>query len=283
MKVRPDSVRRGMPSLTAADRLDAALAGARRGWSVLALRPRAKAPLVPWLELQGRRAGENEIRGWFARWPDANVGVVTGAVSGLVVLDVDPRHGGRESLAVLEAGNGALPATVEAVTGGGGRHYYFAHPGGAVPNRAGVEPGIDVRGDGGSIVMPPSLHPSGKRYRWVKGHAPDELSPAALPQWLLATFLERPRAGGHSVSHWRNLLREGVEEGARNDTVASLAGHLLWRGVDPYVTLELMLCWNRVRCRPPLPDDEVSRTVASITRLHLRVQERPYTSGKDRQ
>lgn len=257
----------------AASMLDAALAAARRGWSVLAVRQRAKAPLVPWLELQERRADEREIRGWFERWPEANVGAVTGWISGLVVIDVDPKHGGRESLAALQAKHAALPVTVEAITGGGGRHYYFAHPGGVVPNRAGVEPGLDVRGDGGSIVLPPSVHPSGRRYRWVKGRSPDDLAPAALPKWLAARILKRPKAGGHPVSHWRALLQQGAEEGARNDTIASLTGHLLWRGVDPYVTLELLLCWNRVRCKPPLPDEEVSRTVASITRLHVRAQE----------
>jgi len=65
-------------------------------------------------------------------------------------------------------------------------------------------------------------------------------------------------------------VEEGVEAGARNNTIASLSGHLLWRGVDPPVVMELLLCWNRVRCRPPLPDEEVARTVASITRTHRR-------------
>lgn len=263
-----------------ASMLDAALAAAGRGWSVLPVRPRAKAPLVPWLELQERRADEREIRDWFQRRPDANVGAVTGRISGLVVIDVDPKHGGGESLAALQQRHAALPATVEAITGGGGRHYYFAHPGGVVPNRAGVEPGIDVRGDGGSIVMPPSVHPSGKRYRWVKGRSPDDLVPAALPKWLVARILKRPVAGGHPVSHWRELVQRGVEEGARNDTIASLTGHLLWHGVDPYVTLELVLCWNRIRCKPPLPDEEVSRTVASITGLHARAQEEAAKAGR---
>lgn len=69
---------------------------------------------------------------------------------------------------------------------------------------------------------------------------------------------------GHSRDHWRKL----VAEGTRNDTMASLAGHLLWHGVDPQVTLELLLCWNRTRCRRPLDDDEVAGVVASFTRLH---------------
>ena len=63
-------------------------------------------------------------------------------------------------------------------------------------------------------------------------------------------------------------MSEGVNRGERNNSVASLAGHLLWHGVDPAVVLELLLCWNRVRCRPPLDDEEVARAVLSITRLH---------------
>jgi hypothetical protein len=73
---------------------------------------------------------------------------------------------------------------MESITGGCGRHLYFAHPGGVVPNRASMEPGIDLRGDGGCIVAPPSVHPSGKGYRWKKNHGPGEVRPAMLPDWL---------------------------------------------------------------------------------------------------
>ena len=73
---------------------------------------------------------------------------------------------------------------MESITGGGGRHVYFSHPGGVVHNRANIQPGIDLRGDGGCIVAPPSVHPSGKRYRWKKGHAPGDVKLARLPDWL---------------------------------------------------------------------------------------------------
>jgi hypothetical protein len=75
---------------------------------------------------------------------------------------------------------------------------------------------------------------------------------------------------GHSLAHWRQLVREGVDQGRRNATLASLTGHLLWHGVDPAVALELLTAWNRARCRPPLADDEVLRVVDSIARLHER-------------
>src|SRR5207244_5146537 len=75
------------------------------------------------------------VRRWWAQWPEANVGVVTGTASGFWVLDVDVHHGGDDSLADLEHRHDALPETVHALTGGGGRHLLFAHPGVRVPNR----------------------------------------------------------------------------------------------------------------------------------------------------
>ncbi|MGD0333076.1 MAG: bifunctional DNA primase/polymerase [Xanthobacteraceae bacterium] len=237
-----------------------------RGWSVLPLRHGEKRPLIRWEMLQQARADAQTVAQWFTRWPDVNVGIVTGEISNLIVLDVDPKHGGDDSLAELERRYEPLPETVEAHTGGGGRHLYFAHPGGFVPNRAGLAQGIDLRGDGGYIVAPPSLHPSGQLYTWAPGRSPEQMMPAALPRWLL--FAGRGPRVRRSLGDWRQLVHDGVSEGERNTTIASLTGHLLWHGVDPQVALELMLAWNRQRCRPPLDDEEVARVVASITRLH---------------
>jgi hypothetical protein len=237
-------------------------------WSVIPMRPRDKRPLIRWQDHQQRRADADEIAGWFKRWPDANVGIVTGVISGLVVLDIDPRHGGEESLAGWETEHGPLPHSIEARTGGGGRHIYFRHPGGVIHNRVGLAPGIDLRGDGGCIVTPPSIHHSGNAYCWVRGHEPGHAALAELPGWLLARLQDATRSPGHSSAYWQQLVRAGVGEGERNNTIASIAGHLLWHGVDADVVMELLLCWNRTRCSPPLDDDEVIRTVQSITRLH---------------
>lgn len=246
----------------------AALAYLARGWSVIPMEPRGKRPLVPWTEYQLRPATIEELEGWFKRWPKANVGIVTGAVSGVVVLDVDERHGGTISLSQLNAELGPGPMTVEAATGGGGRHLYFRHPGGRVANRAGLRPGIDLRGDGGCVVAPPSVHPSGRPYAWLPGRSPNEIEIAAPPSWLLSRFERVEGRVGHPPTYWRKLVREGVAEGERNSTLASLTGHLLWRGVDPEVAMELLLAWNRMQCRPPLPDEEVARVVESVARLH---------------
>ncbi len=250
--------------------LQAALAYARRGWSVIPLQHGEKRPLVRWMPYQRQAAAEPEIRDWFHRWPDANVGIVTGIVSGLVVLDIDAPHGGEAALSELEQRHGRLQDTVEAITGGGGRHLYFGHPGVVVRNKVGLAPGIDLRGDDGMVVAPPSLHPSGRRYAWAPSHSPEEAVPAVMPDWLHRLAVGTPGRLGHSAAYWRQLVLEGVPEGQRNNTIASLTGHLLWHGVDTDVALELLLCWNRVRCRPPLPEDEVTAVVRSIARLHER-------------
>jgi len=249
----------------------AARAYAARGWSVIPIEPRGKRPLLPWAEFQRRIASAAEIDAWYRAQPDANVAVVTGRLSDLVVIDVDPRHGGEASLARLQAGHGPLPVTAEVATGGGGRHLYFAHPPFELHNRAGLAPGVDLRGDGGCVVAPPSRHAGGRPYAWVAGRSPDEIAPATLPR----CFLPAPAAArpGHSPAYWRTLVQQGVGEGRRNETLASLTGHLLWHGVDGDVALELLLAWNRLRCRPPLPDDEVAQVVQSIARLHRRAVE----------
>ncbi len=248
----------------------AALGYLARGWSVVPVEPLGKRPLVRWTAFQRQAADLVQAARWFARWPLANVGIVTGSVSGLIVLDVDPAHGGSISLHALEVAHGALDPTLEALTGGGGRHLYFRHPGGDWPNRAGFRPGLDLRGDGGVVVAPPSIHPSGLAYRWRDQRGPDQCPAQPMPAWLRAVAAGDPEHPGHPTEYWRVLVAQGVDEGRRNASLASLTGHLLWRGVDPDVVLELLLSWNRVRCRPALPDEEVAATVASIVRSRRR-------------
>ena len=238
--------------------LGAAVDYAARGWRVLPLR--GKLPLAGSSGCLGATSDPAAV----ALWPSgANVGIATGR--GLVVLDVDSRHDGGDSLAELERRHGQLPATVSAETGGGGEHFYFASRA-AVKNSAGrLGEGLDVRGEGGYVVAPPSVHPdTGRGYVW-DSH-PDDVKLAPLPGWLAQLLAEQSNGHARSASEWRKLAANGATEGARNDLTARLAGHLFARGVDPFVTLELVLAWNRNRNRPPLADPEVARTVESIAR-----------------
>ena len=136
----------------------------------------------PWLRhgLKEASADPADARVWWTRWPAANIGVRTGEVSGIWVLDIDPRNGGDDDLADLELEHGELPPTLQVATGGGGRHYYFKAPAGGM-SCGKLTAGIDIKGEGGYVVAPPSNHESGGSYQWVDREA--DILPA--PDWLL--------------------------------------------------------------------------------------------------
>lgn len=225
------------------------------------------------------------IRDWWRTWTRASVAIVTGAESGLVVIDVDGDTG-RESLVALECEHGELPATVEAVTGSGGRHYLFRHPGASIRNRQGLRPSIDVRGDGGYIIAPPSNHISGGVYRWDEGQAPGETELAELPAWLLNLLTAEPTKEkqvpanlqepiGKGSGHDRLIQRgqqyvakaAAASQPGRNNAAFNLAGNVaaLADGGDRLSEreiFELLRPWN-LRNNPPLNEDELQTCVRS--------------------
>jgi putative DNA primase/helicase len=216
------------------------------------------------------------IAEWFGRGR-FNIGIVTGAISGIVALDVDPRHDGVDTIAGLEGDHGLLPSTWRFLTGGGGEHILFRHPGSTIPNSAGkIGPGVDVRGDGGYIVAPPSEHISGRLYAISVDHHPDEVALADPPLWLLQGLRPQPEIGkpaARPATDWRGIVGSVAMEGQRNRTLASLTGHLLRNRIDPWVALDLLQAWNRRRCNPPLADAEVVATVRSIARREIARRE----------
>jgi hypothetical protein len=156
------------PSLSA-PALEWALYYLRRGWSVVPVRRGEKIPALPWHQFQTRRATEAEVRDWFSD-PTMGVGIVTGAISNLVIADFDGDVGAATEQQLLSR----LGAGPVALTGGGGCHRFFSHPGRKVYTRTGILPGMDIRGDGGFIVAPPSVHASGRQYSWdVDAHVDD--------------------------------------------------------------------------------------------------------------
>jgi putative DNA primase/helicase len=198
------------------------------------------------------------IRRWWAQYPYANIGVATGPESGLFVLDVDPRSGGKESLSELERLHGPLPATVQSQTGGGGAHYLFQYPtdGTVIGNATSVAgfPGLDIKGDGGFIVVPPSIHATGARYEWV--NPPDRGALAVAPDWLLSLL----RRGGSPPTRNRPSPGEKVAEGGRNTHLHGLGRSMYARGAAAEAIQAALLAENTARCQPPLPEVEVERT-----------------------
>lgn len=155
--------------------IEAAHSYSRAGWSIIPLERGSKKAHVKWKKYQTERATPEVLEQWWKQWPEANVGIITGAVSGIIVLDVDSAEG----FAEIEQ-RGGIPETLSVVTSKG-RHYYFEHPGGTVGNFARKIPGCDLRGDGGLVAAPPSIHATGFIYEWESEQTP--LAPA--PQWLL--------------------------------------------------------------------------------------------------
>lgn len=208
------------------------------------------------------------VRNWWTRWPKANIGIVTGRHS-VVVLDEDRGHGGALSLEDVVATHGPLPDGPLVLTGGGGTHRYFLPSGQPLSNRTGLRPGLDFRADQGVVVAPPSRHRTGRRYLWEASHPPLESLPA-LPAWL--EHLVRQTAVGpaqrpEATRDWLDTIAaRGVSEGCRNETLTRVMGHLLGHGVDARIATLALVGLNEVTCHPPLPGPEVMTIAASIAR-----------------
>jgi hypothetical protein len=165
--------------------LETVLQYAERGWAVFPLKPRGKTPISANATYLHATSDPVKIRAWWELQPDANVAIQP-ARSGMVVLDIDPKNGGLESLEALVREHGGF-ATLTATTGSGGKHYYFILPEGLSGNKLGIRPGVDLIVDKNHVVAPPSVHPSGGLYRWDN----DTVKVAELPLWLCE--LARPR------------------------------------------------------------------------------------------
>src|SRR4051812_4726114 len=187
---RRNTMEASMPDGTALPKmLAAALDHAGRGVPVFPVKSigKKKKPLTP-DGFKNATTNPTIITAWWRQWPEAMIGAPTGAASGLVLfdIDIDQDEGidGEASLAALIEREGLLPDTVLAATPRGGRHFYFQHPGRKIKNSANsVGRGLDIRGDGGFAVLPPSIRDDGKAYRWLRG--PGEIPIAPMPDWLL--------------------------------------------------------------------------------------------------
>lgn len=251
---------------------DHALAYLDLGWSIIPVTPGRKKPNVLWTEYQTRPPSRDEVLRWWARWPDANVGIVTGRVSGLVVIDVDVQHGGSVESAYAEAETKMIVRSAS-----GGYHLYYAYPEGveSVGNRVGLKPGIDLRGDGGFVVAPPSVAGGGE-YSWVSRG-----EPAPFPQHWLKQLDPADVSNHEPQADWVTEMLAGVGEGGRNDAAARLAGYLYGKNLPLDILSSMMTLWNQ-RNSPPLPAEELQRTIVSISSRPRRVAPVPVAAVTDR-
>lgn len=247
------------------DMLQHALDHAARGRPVFPCRPGGKEPLTTRGHLDAS-TDPDQVRAWWRSWPEANIGVPTGERSGIYALDVDQPAG----LDALEAEHGKLPATRTHSTGSGGMHYLYRYPADAeIRNSAGkLAHGIDVRGEGGYIIVPPS---STMRLYEVL----DDLPLADTPAWLIEAgrrprsaaseaASNRPRTITSSAAVSADLDGPTIPAGTRDDGLARIAGRLHDGGRDlDELTAELLEISAR-RCQPPLPDAQVEKIARSI-------------------
>lgn len=227
---------------------------AQKGWQAFPLKPRDKIPFVKWTEVA--TCDVAMLNGWFDNYPDANIGIACGQRSGIIVLDVDAGHGGYDSLTKLIDKYGALPQTTVSKTGSGGEHIFFKHPGIEIRNSTGkLGPGLDIRGDGGYVVAPPSIHPNGNIYEWTTDY---EL--ADMPEWMIEVLREVPKP------EVKNVTPGEVVEGGRNDYLTKMAGAMRRKGFSEDAIFSALQIDNREKCRPPLTDGEVLQISKSVIR-----------------
>jgi hypothetical protein len=237
-----------------------------RVFPIFPVKPREKVPMTRH-GLKDAKQDEATIRRHWSQYPDSNIGVPTGRVSGVVVLDVDGDYG-YESLTELEDKNDVLPDTKSVKTPRGGSHLFFLHPGDReVQNSASLlGQALDVRGDGGYVLVPPSVGSNGREY------ATDEEAPVLpMPSWLIEEIQNRQLviATALGSGEYRLVLEQGATEGNRNDRLFRLACSLV-RKHRPAEAASLVHGMNIAYVKPPLPDREVDQVIKSALRQKER-------------
>ncbi|MEN6370419.1 MAG: phage/plasmid primase, P4 family [Armatimonadota bacterium] len=232
-----------------------------------------------------------EIKGLWGKYPEANIGIVSGEKYDTFVLDIDGQEG-EASLFNLEIGNAKLPVTWTSVTGNG-KHLIYSYPKGRnLRNKTRFRTGLDCRSDGGLIVGPGSLHASGSVYKWEEGKSPSDIEKAELPTWIidiiessaargkgggfsLDTPHEPPEAPYNSCYYWLEKALEKAKEGNRNDTGFWLAGQLLDNiyqfEKDEESLLEVMCHYARTLKKGDSPYRESEAVASFYSALNYRL------------
>lgn len=244
--------------------LNAALEYAGRGWAVFPVSPMSKKPLTPHGCKDAKKTA-GPIRAWWKKWPDASIGIATGPISNLIVidedLDEDKGLNGYEEVTTWERVHGQLPETVRAITGRGGYHLYFSYSGDDIKNRAGLLEGVDVRGDGGYVIAPPSMHPNGTEYQWEE--APDEIELAEVND-TVRKFLFN---GDDSAQRSEDFhVPDVIPLGERNDTLFRLACSMQAQGYPDDAIRAALEKVNDNACAEPVNDDELDTILSSAIR-----------------
>lgn len=239
--------------------LDEALRYADDGWPVLPLRPRGKRPLTAH-GFKDATTNPERVKSWWQRWPQANIGL--SIPSDYIVVDIDSA----DALQVLKAEDLTLPTTVTSATSRGQHLWYSTTV--PVKNRPLIE-GIDIKTDGGYVVVPPSVHPSGATYTWTTPLDRSAISEA--PDWLCdkLSSCRRSVIATHSGESWWNTILDPIDEGSRNQTLTRLCGHF-FSYLPPESAAAVSILWATTQCEPPLSFSEITSTLESIAGRELQ-------------
>ena len=239
------------------DNLSCALDYLDKGICILPVRPMEKRPYMSnWHKYITNKPTHDDLKSWFGSLSGAGVGAVTGAISGFVVLDIDNRFQGDVEEIIKQ-----YPTDMISKSGSGGYHLFYRYPQGSerIQNAVNLLDGIDLRADGGFIVLPPTIHPTGNAYQWIKQGIMGE-----FPKELIAL---RQQGSNQNSERWLTDTLRGVGSGGRNNAAAKLAGYFFSKGLNADVVECLLLEWN-TRNDPPLPIQELLVTIKSIQRNH---------------
>ena len=215
-----------------------------------------KKSLVKWDSYKESRPEKAIIQQWFNQFPNARIGLITGIVSNLLVLDVD----GKEGIQTVK--DKELPKTWQVKTPRGGYHYYFTFPQNlreVQTTLAGILPKVDVRGNGGYVV---SVNGHAD-YSWVNDPCITDLSDA--PQWLIDLLLDRSKPAIKSQqenNHWLSDLLEGVDKGGRHEALVKLASYYFSR-MPSDVAVKHIQDWN-LKNTPPINEDELNEQLSDL-------------------
>jgi len=245
---------------------EAAIEYARAGFRVFPLHDagsnKGKQPRIRnWQNIAS--SDETQIRQWWEKFPDANIGLLTGSEVGFYALDIDPRHGGNKSLAKLIEQHGQLPETVIQHTGGGGYHYLFRCPN-LQKNRIGVLDGIDIKADKGYIVASPSVHPdTKKRYEWESILRKKDI--AEPPHWLSEILSESTSASSFKLTKLKEYKKPAViPNGNRNHSLFIKGCSLKSSGFSNDDIVSSLISINLTECEEPLTKEELQIIVDRV-------------------
>jgi len=225
----------------------------KQGFSIIPIEPKGKVPLISWTEFKKRQPTADEVNDWFSKWPDMNIGIVTGDLSGIAVIDIDSEE------ALVFAKSKGLPNGPMAKSGKG--HHFYCRQKDGLRGFQNLDdlPSIDLRAEGNIIVASPSIHQSGHKYCWVSGYPFKKSELPEVPEWIIS------KNSGKKITI---KSFNGGGEGVRNNTLTSLVGQMFKKGMTKAQVLKKASELNQEN-KPPMDDTEVQTIVNSIEKAEF--------------